>query len=413
MQLPGADSVLIRHGELGTKSAQVQAKMERQLADNLRQVLSREGIAATVRIEHGRIFVSTPSPQAVANIAGETFGVSSASPVRTVSPTKESITAALTAIAPDVYTSGSFAVRARRAGPKNAHPFTSNDLEEEIGSAIWQAVESDFDPEVDLDTPDTTFFIECRETNAYVFLSSYAGPGGFPYGTQGTVVPLISGGTDSPVAVWEMMRRGCDVVPVYFDFESFGGVDHVARVIATTRRLASYTPSGELELVRLPIGEKVQTLIDTTHDTRMLSLRRLMFALAGQIADSTDAIGLATGEAIGQKSSQTGPNLAATATATRYPIHRPLVNEDKESIISKAKDIGTYTESRIDAGCNRIAPSFPQTAGTVDEVVDAEPTELLSDLQSIIDRGETITVSAPTGTEMSGTRVDNPGSIQS
>ena len=396
MELPGAGTVIVRHGEIGTKSAQVQAKMERQLGSNLERQIGRHDIDGTVRIDHGRLFIRTPEPQRVTTLASETFGVISASAATEVSPTENAILASLETIAQTVYTAGTFAVRVRRAGPSEAHPFTSKELEERAGSAIWNAVEPTVTPEVDLDDPDITFYVECREDAAYLYLTSVAGPGGFPLGTQGTVVSLISGGTDSPVAAWEMMSRGCTLLPVYFDFESYGGQDHVARVMATIRQLAAYTPSGELELIRLPIGEKVETLVESTHDTRMLSLRRLMFALASEIAKERTAIGISTGESIGQKSSQTGANLAATATATPYPIHRPLLNYDKEEIISQAKAIGTYEESSIVAGCNRVAPSFPQTAATVADVIEAEPTGLLDDLQTIIERGETVNITVDT-----------------
>ena len=394
MDLPGANTIIVRHSEIGTKSSQVQAKMERQLGANLQEHLNSRKIPGSISTEYGRVFVHSQQPRKAANVAARTFGVISASPAIEVEPTESAIIDTVTTIAPTVYTEGSFAVRVRRAGPKERHSFTSQELESIAGSAIWESIESNFDPVVDLENPDITFSIECRDDSAYIFIDTLRGPGGFPYGTQGTVVSLISGGTDSPVAAYEMMRRGCTIVPVYFDFEEYGGIDHVARVVEATRKIASYTPTGKLSLMRVPIGDKVQELLNTTTETRMLSLRRLMFAIASYVADEVGAVGIATGEALGQKSSQTGPNLAATATVSPYPIHRPLLNEDKESIIRQAKMIGTYEESRIEAGCNRVAPSFPVTAATAEEVEEAEPPNFLAAIEILYQNSEFIPVSA-------------------
>lgn len=394
MQPPGARTVLVRHREIGTKSRQVQRRMETILAENVRAMLALREIEGTVEREPGRVFIHTSieDVERATDAAADTFGVASASPVLAVDATLDDIKRALARTARERYDEGSFAVRARRAGPPDAHAFTSVDLEESGGSAIWDAVVGTTEPVVDLEDPTYTFYVECREEEAYVFLETRDGHGGFPLGTQGTVVALVSGGIDSPVAAWESMRRGCDIIPLYFDFEGYGGVDHVARAVESVRRLATYAPGREIQLHVVPIGDAVDRLVEEVSATRMLSLRRLMFAVAERLAHEAGAHALVTGESIGQKSSQTGPNLAATSADVRLPIHRPLLARDKQEIIELAKTIGTYEEATIRAGCNRIAPTHPETNATSAGVVDAEPSDLLRDVEALLSRTETVDI---------------------
>ena len=386
-----ADAIIVRHSELGIKSDQVQHRMERLLSKNIEQMLSTRRVDATITREHGRLFIrSSPDDiPAATRVATDTAGVASASPAVSTQPTMQAITSTLARVAGDASVNGTFAVRARRAGHADDHPFTSQELERSGGSAVWDVLA---DPAVDLEDPDQTFYVECRNDEAFVYVSAQDGPGGFPYRSQGRVVTLVSGGIDSPVAAWEMIRRGCEVIPVYYDFEEYGGADHVARAVESVRQLAQYIPSGELELYRVPAGDVSALLMEETGPTRMLSLRRFMFAGAARIADRIEADAIATGESLGQKSSQTGPNLALTGAQIRYPIHRPLLGLDKQDIIDRAKQIDTYEDSSIDAGCNRLAPSHPETAGTLASVQAAEPNGFFAAIRDAIDRAETISI---------------------
>jgi len=117
----------------------------------------------------------------------------------------------------------------------------------------------------------------------------------------------------------------------------------------------------------------------------MLSLRRAMLAMADAVADDHDAVGIVTGESIGQKSSQTAANLAVTGRATDLPVHRPLVTTDKTDILERARDLGTYEDTSIPAGCNRVAPDHPETNATVEAVEDAEPDDLFERARAIAD----------------------------
>lgn len=397
MRPPGADTVLVRHGDIGVKSSKVQSAMERTLRENVETMLASRGIDADVERQWTRILIRTDeaSVDAATDAATDVFGVISASPALVVPPTKEAIVDALAEAAAEAYVGGTFAVRARRAGKPDAHPFSSNDLERDGGSAVWNAVEDRFEPTVDLDDPDVTFYVECRENEAFVFNEKRSGPGGLPLGTQGTVVALISGGIDSPVAAWEMMKRGCEIVPVYLDLGDYGGIDHEARAIETVRSLAKYAPNRDMDVRRVPVGDEMDLLVEEVGKTRMLSYRRFMYRVAEHVARAEGADGIVTGEAIGQKSSQTPANLAVTSRVTDLPIHRPLLTLDKHEISEQARAIGTFTNSTIPAGCNRIAPNYPETNATLDRVLEPEPEELFDLAAVAAERVERVEIRPP------------------
>lgn len=405
MHPPGADTVLVRYGDIGVKSDSVQARMERRLTDNVGAMLESRRVDATVERTWTRILVRAPDEstvEAATAAVTDVFGVVSASPAATVDPELEPILEVLAETARARYEGGTFAVRGRRAGERDAHDFTSADVEREGGNAVWTAVEGRFEPEVDLDDPDWAVHVEVREDEAFVFTESVPGPGGLPLGVGDPVVALVSGGIDSPVAAWEVMKRGCPVVPVYFDFGIFGGVDHQARVVETVSTLQDYAPGFDLTLRAIPAGEAAELLVESVGKTRMLSLRRFMLRAATAIAEEVGARALVTGEALGQKSSQTVSNLATTDPATELPVLRPLLTRDKQEIIAQAREIDTYHDSTIPAGCNRIAPDYPETRARIEQVHAAEPDDLLAmaaDAAADAYVLENVPAAAPTGDE--------------
>ncbi|ELZ25002.1 thiamine biosynthesis protein [Halosimplex carlsbadense 2-9-1] len=391
MHPPGADVVVVRHGEIGTKSEHVGAKMERRLRENLAAVLEDRGVDAEIEQRRFRLRLHTDEPEAATAAAADTFGVVSASPAVRVEPTLDAIRQGLADAARAGYDGGSFAVSARRAGVESAHPFSSTDIEREGGSAVWGAAEeTGVEPEVDLDDPDTDLFVDCREDDALVFLEKRPGPGGLPLGTQDPVVALMSGGIDSPVAAWELMKRGAPVIPVYVDLGDYGGVDHRARAVSTTETLARYAPDRDMRLRIAPAGDAVAAIAETVDVGRMLVLRRFMFRVAAAVADDHDAVGIVTGEAIGQKSSQTTANLAVTSAAVALPVHRPLLTVDKTDITARADEIGTFGESTIPAGCERLAPDYPETRGRLGAIEEREPDDVRERARAVADRLEVV-----------------------
>ncbi|WMT08619.1 THUMP domain-containing protein [Natrinema thermotolerans] len=377
MHPPGADTVLVRHGDVNTKSNTVKRYMEDLLAENLEALLSARSIPGEVERRWSRPLIHTESDavEAATDAATDTFGVVSASPSLTTSTEKARILEALAETAREHYDGGTFAVEARRAD--KSLPYDSEDLGREAGNAIWAAVEDEFEPDVDLDDPDLTFGVEVREDAAFHYLEQRDGPGGLPLGSQEPVIALVSGGIDSPVAAYEMMRRGSPIVPAYVDLGDYGGIDHEARAMETVRLLSDYAPNFDMQVYRIPGGDTVDLLVRQMEQGRMLSLRRFFYRAAETLAARVNADGIVTGEAAGQKSSQTVRNLGVTSRATRLPIHRPLLTWDKQDIVARAREIGTFSDSTIDAGCNRVTPDQVETNARLKPLLEHEPDDLL------------------------------------
>jgi len=366
--------VLVSYGEIGTKSSGVRAKMVQRLAENVTAVLEDRSIAGDVERRWARLVVYTDEPGRVAEAAADVPGVVWARPATLVAAEMETVLEAgrdLAAVHGDP--DAPYAVRARRAGGDDAHEFTSHDLERDVGRVVGEETGAP----VDLEDPARTYHVEVRDDEAFLSARTVDGPGGLPVGTQDPVVALVSGGIDSPVAAYELMRRGSPVVPVYVDLGEYGGADHLARAEETVETLARYAPNFDLHLRVVPAGDIVETLMEEVGHTRMLSLRRAMLRIGEELAREIDAEGIATGESLGQKSSQTAANLRVTDAAVSLPVHRPLLTRDKADIVAAAREIGTYHDSTIPVGCERVAPSRPETRASLPKVLDAEPDDLL------------------------------------
>lgn len=372
----GARTVLVSYGSLTTKSESARWSMLEALEAQLRGLLDHRGQTATIDLGRDRCYLrcDETAVESVARTAATTFGVAAARPAVRVEPIRDAITSTLESFAATQYDAQRFAVRAHRAGDE--HPFTSEDVERFGGAAVFEGAPEDTTPTVDLDDPELTIRVEVRPEDAYVSCSRYDGPGGLPYGTQAPVVALVSGGIDSPVAAYELLRRGSPVVPVYLALGDYGGPDHAARAAQTVRRLAAHAPHDDWGYYRVPAGEDVALLADELDAGRMLAFRRYAFRVAAAIADREDAAGIATGEAIGQKSSQTTANLSVTARGTDYPVYRPLLTMDKHEITERARAIGTFDDSTIPAGCQRFAPASPATDVSIEWLRGVEPAGL-------------------------------------
>ena len=364
------DRVVVRYGELGTKGPTVRTRMEQRLRSNVDAALSARGVEGTAERTEGRIVVRTAAADAAADAAAALPGVVSASPAREVAPEADRVYEAMVEMA-ERRSFETYAVRATRA--TDDHPFTSPELEREGGAAVGEAV----DAAVDLEDPEVTFEADVRPDVAYVFDERRDGPGGLPVGTQAPLVALVSGGIDSPVAAFEAMRRGSPVVPVYVDLGDYGGVDHRARAIAACERLAERAPNHDLRPYVVDGGETLAYVVENVDRGRMLSVRRYFFGVAERLAERVDAAGVVTGEALGQKSSQTARNLQVTTAAVDVPVHRPLLSTDKPDITERARELGTYEEAEIPAGCNRLVPDHPETNGRLEGLLKVEPDDLL------------------------------------
>ena len=261
----------------------------------------------------------------------------------------------------------SFRVSVTRADKRL--PFTSPQAEREVGGLIKDAKGWT----VNLDRPALTIHIEMMPEGAFYFFGKEPGAGGMPTGTGGRVACLLSGGIDSPVASYRMMRRGCHVLLIHF--HSYPILSRASQ--EKVREIAALLARHQLRarVIMVPFGElQQQVVLAVPPELRVVIYRRLMLRIAERLARKGHARALVTGEVIGQVASQTLENMTVIAQATVLEILRPLVGMDKDEITAEAMRIGTYPISIIPDQdcCTLFTPKHPATRARLADVERAE-----------------------------------------
>ena len=261
----------------------------------------------------------------------------------------------------------SFRLSARRSDKR--FPLTSPQIEREVGGRIKEARGW----RVDLSHPALTIHVEALTNDAFYFFGKERGAGGLPVGASGKVACLLSGGIDSPVAAWRMMRRGCRVMFVHFHSYPILSRASQEKARELARLLTRYQYHSRLVLV--PFGEIQQRVVlAVAPPLRVVVYRRLMMRIAERLARLNRAQGLVTGEVVGQVASQTLENMATIGSVVSLPVLRPLVGMDKEEITAEAQRLGTYPVSIIPDQdcCTLFTPKHPATKAKRHEVERAE-----------------------------------------
>jgi thiamine biosynthesis protein ThiI len=365
------DRVIVRYGEIAIKSDQIRRIYEDLLVRNLEAMLRQDGIRHEgIERERGRVFVLARDPRAPGS-AGKVFGVVSCSPAIAAEPTVDAACRAAAEIGKEVIGEGqSFAIMPRRSVKDES--FTSQDLGRICGDAVYHAVEGRR-PRVDLKSPDHAIHVELRESHAYVFTDIVKGVGGMPLGSQGRMVALLSGGIDSPVAAWLMMKRGCPIVPVYMDNRPYLGEDAKRKTVAIAKKLKEWAPGFGMKMYVAPHGRNLQEFIEKGNKKyTCVFCKHLMYKVAQAIARREGAHGIVTGSSLGQVASQTSENMLAEAYNIGFPLYHPLIGMDKDEIIAIAKRIGTLDISIQKAGGCQAVPRHPSIHGRLEEVVRME-----------------------------------------
>ncbi|HYE87674.1 MAG TPA: tRNA uracil 4-sulfurtransferase ThiI [Vicinamibacterales bacterium] len=303
------------------------------------------------------------------------FGIANYAVARHVPRDFEGMAEAIVSRLPPKEAANSFRVFVRRADQKFTTP--SPDLARDLGSRVWTARGW----RVDLDHADLVISVEIIPGTAYCYVGREPGPGGLPMGTGGRLVALLSGGIDSPVAAWRMMRRGCYVTFVHFHSAPFLSTasQEKARRLATL--LTQYQLRSKLYLV--PFGELQREItVSVPGDLRVIVYRRMMLRIAQRIARDVRARALVTGDVVGQVASQTLDNMTAIDRASHMTILRPLVGMDKEEIIATAQKLGTFDISILpdQDTCTLFTPRHPETHAhrrTIDQAEQTLPVETM------------------------------------
>jgi thiamine biosynthesis protein ThiI len=269
----------------------------------------------------------------------------------------------------------SFRIAVRRADKRFATP--SPELERIIGRRVQDARGWT----VNLTRPQLVIWVEIVPGQAFYHYGKLRGPGGLPVGTSGRVAVLLSGGIDSPVAAWRMMRRGCRATLIHFHSYPFLSRTSQDKVRELAQLLTRYQLRSRLYLV--PFGElQRQVTLTVPGPLRVVIYRRLMLRIAEHIGRRAGAQALVTGEVVGQVASQTLENMTVISSATSMPVLRPLIGMDKEEITAEAERLGSYPISIIpdEDCCTLFTPRHPATRARRHEVDAAEASLPLDDM---------------------------------
>ena len=317
----------------------------------------------------GRLLVSLSPDSPVEEMADRirmVFGIANLAVAWEVEADMDAIRSGLAALSRTA-TFQSFKIDARR-GTKD-FPLDSQQLNRELGSFVQDLTKA----AVRMENPDAVFFVEIVSRRAFLYLSKIPGAGGLPSGTGGKVLSLISGGIDSPVASFRMMRRGCRVSYIHFHSYPDTTMESQEKVRRILKILARF--QLESQLFMIPFAELQREIVAYAPEPlRVVLYRRFMMRIAEIVAQKEKASALVTGESLGQVASQTLENIRTISAVASLPIFRPLIGDDKEEIMGIARAIGTYPISIIadQDCCSLFVPRHPETMSKPDQVERAE-----------------------------------------
>ena len=361
-------TVLIRYDEIGLKGRN-RKFFEKCLLRNIKRVLSSGTDDIVYRSPRGRIFLDIPSSfapectvrlKSVPGIASFSIGISMEPDfdamaelgIQWIGPRLKSGRDAM-----------KFCVKTRRSA--KSFPKTSPEVNFEVGSRIMTKL-SPRGLTVNIKEAKYVLEIEIGSSETVVFDNREPGLRGLPVGSSGNVLCLLSGGIDSPVSAFMMACRGCRVHFVFFDNQPFLGRGGYDKVLILAKKINHFQTRGTLFVV--PFQDVQAAIRDhCNEENRVVLYRRMMYRIAAEIADRQGSLALVTGESLGQVASQTLENLAAVSCVTSVSVFRPLIGMNKESIISRAKEIGTY-ETSIEPQpdcCSVFMPKNPATRSKI------------------------------------------------
>lgn len=366
--------IVIHYNELGLKKGN-RDYFENMLCSNINTVLEDCGVDRAKRIS-GRVLLPLKPDADISEIRkrlARIFGVAYFAEAWASSQAVENLaTDAWRLIESRDFSS--FRIDTRRA--EKTFPMTSVEINQKVGAYIKERSQA----RVDLENADLTCWIEIVEKYALIYVERLPGPGGLPVGTSGKVVVLLSGGIDSPVAAWKMIKRGCKPVFVHFHSFPYTNKESQEKARQIARLLSNYSLRAKIYFI--PFAEiQRHIMAETPAHTRVILYRRYMMRLAERIAKSEKARVLVTGDSVGQVASQTIENIDAISRAVSMPILRPLIGDDKIEIVDVARRIGTYDISILPDQdcCSLFIPKHPETKANLTEIENSEARLNVSD----------------------------------
>lgn len=391
------DHILVRYGELTLKGTN-RKRFTNVLKENVIQSLrSLEG--TRVKCERDRMFISLfeeANVNEVMNRLTKIFGIKSISPVFKTTQNLEDIKQLCVSLAKDFANGDTFKIDVKRVD--KSFSLDTYQLQRELGGVILKSVDH---LKVDVKRPTHNIKVEVRKEGVYIYTKVIDGAGGLPTGTGGKTLLQLSGGIDSPVAGMEMMKRGVKIEAIHFHSPPFTSEKAKDKVIELTRILSERV--GPIKLHIVPFTALQKQINKSVHPRyTMTSTRRMMLRVTDIILERIGANAIANGENLGQVASQTLKSMYAINDVTSTPILRPLISLDKEDIIKKAKEIGTFEVSiqPYEDCCTIFTPKNPVTEPDFDKVVKYESVFNFDDLvQEAADNVETIEINKDYKTE--------------
>ncbi len=358
---------VIHYAEVGLKGKN-RVYFEKRLTRNIKLSLRGTGYFEVKRL-HDRILIRLQSQTDLEEIEKRLKKVVGIAHFELVLCTKKDMTtikaAAFTLT--EGATFNSLKVETKRSD--KSFPLTSPEISRDVGGYLIEKTGT----RADMHKPEQTFWIDISHQQAYLYTNKIKGVGGLPVGVSGKVLVMLSGGIDSPVAAWKMIKRGAKAVYIHFYSYPYTDKASLEKVIELTRVLAESNYQSTIYLI--PFSELQQVIVTKTPSPyRVLIYRRMMSRIAERVAAIEEAEAVVTGESLAQVASQTLPNLRSIEAVVDIPILRPLIGFDKVDIIEKAEQIGTYDVSILPHQdcCSLFIPKHPATHATVGELDNVE-----------------------------------------
>ncbi|MGC5327612.1 tRNA uracil 4-sulfurtransferase ThiI [Brevibacillus sp. SYSU BS000544] len=357
------DVILIRYGELALKGKN-RDFFEETLTRSVKSVL-RSFFKIKVRRTYGRMYVELNGEDATEVIERLTkiFGITSMSPTVQIEADEEQIKAKAVELIQSLPTPPrTFRVETRRADKR--YPMKSMDVSRMVGGHILRSIEG---IKVDLHNPEVVVNVEIRTEGTFLSCQTIQGIGGLPVGVSGKVLLLLSGGIDSPVAGWMMLKRGVTLEAIHFHSYPFTSERALDKVRDLAHKLTKF--GGTINLHVVPFTE-IQTQIrqHCPEDYTITIMRRFMMRIAEAVAHKSKALALSTGESLGQVASQTLESMNAINSVVNIPILRPLIGMDKTEITDISRRIDTFELSILpyEDCCTIFTPKNPVTRPRID-----------------------------------------------
>jgi thiamine biosynthesis protein ThiI len=357
-------------GDFYTKARNTRLRFQRRLAQNLRDALTSNGIPHKLETTWSRYYLETPNLAAL-DVLPRVFGIQSVSLVER-RPWAE--LADITRTGVEIFGEGvqgrTFAVRASRRGGREEIPFDSMVVERDLGTALLRHAPG---AKVSLREPEVTAHVELEPGWGHYFHDKVRGFGGLPVGVEGRALALVSGGFDSAVASWLMLKRG---VQLDYLFCNLGGAAHRLGVLKVMKVVADLWSYGyKPRLFEVDLQPLIPELQERNRPRNwQIVLKRLMLRAGESVARKTRNLGLITGDAMGQVSSQTLQNLAviSQAVSPSMPVLRPLVGFNKDEILAVARKMGVFDLSAAVGEYCDLVPGKPSTKASLSEVQRGE-----------------------------------------